>query len=204
MRATLKTFTPFNRFAAAAFGLALALLPLDGSTASAQVTAQASRQAARPQRPARPRAGNLVQRLNLTPEQQQRLREIRVQGEPETRELTRRVRLARRALDEAIYSDAVEESLVEQRTREMAAAQSALMRLRATTELKVRRVLTVEQLQTFRELRRQAARRQLLQRRLRGAGQQPPPVETTPDADDPAAPLAPRTPDVPPARRRRP
>lgn len=204
MRATLKTFTPSNRFAAAAFGLALALLPLDGVTASAQSATQAPRQAASPQRPARPRAGNLVQRLNLTPEQRRQLREIRAQGEPETRELTRRVRLARRALDEAIYSDAVEESLVEQRTRELSAAQSALMRLRAATELKVRRVLTAEQLQTFRELRRQAARQQLLQRRLRNAGQQPPPAETAPDTDDPAEPLAPRTPDAPPARRRRP
>jgi Spy/CpxP family protein refolding chaperone len=119
-----------------------------------------------------------------------------VQGEPEARELTRRARLARRALDEAIYSDAVEEALVEQRTRELAAAQAALMRLRAATELKVRRVLTAEQLRSFRELRRQAALRQLMQRRLRGARRQLPPDQTPPDADDPA--------DPPPARRRRP
>jgi len=186
MRAEPYRITPGKSLAAAALGLALALLPLHGATASAQVTAQQAppRRAARAQRPARPRAANLVQRLNLTPEQQRQLREIRVQGEPETRELARRVRLARRALDEAIYSDAVEDSLVERRTRELAAAQSALMRLRAATELKVRRVLTAEQLQAFRELRRQAARRQLLQRRLRNAGQQPPPVETAPD-DDP-------------------
>ena len=204
MRAELNRIDPEKSLATVAFGLALALLPLYGATARAQVTAQASRQAVRPQRPERPRGGNLMQRLNLTPEQRRQLREIRVQGEPEARELTRRVRLARRALDEAIYSDAVEESLVEQRTRELATAQAALVRLRATTELKVRRLLTVEQLQTFRELRRQAALSLLMQRRLRGARQQPPPGETPPDADDPAAPLAPRTPDAPPARRRRP
>ena len=194
MRAVLNKIAPEKNLTAAAFGLLLALVPVCGATAHAQAAPQASRQAVRPQRPALPREGNLVQRLNLTPEQRRQLREIRVQGEPETRELTRRVRLARRALDEAIYSDAVQESLVEQRTRELSAAQAALVRLRAATELKVRRVLTAEQLQTFRELRRQAARRQLMQRRLRGAPQQqPPPGETPPDADDnPAAPLAPR------------
>jgi Spy/CpxP family protein refolding chaperone len=204
MRAEPNRIAPGKGIAAAAFGLALALLPSSGATASAQVASQASRPAVRSQQqqqPARPRGGNLMQRLNLTPEQRRQLREIRVQGEPELRELTRRVRLARRALDEAIYSDAVEESLVEQRTRELATAQAALMRLRAATELKVRRLLTAEQLQTFRELRRQAARRQLLQRRLRGAGQQPPPGENPPAADDPADP---RPPDAPPARRRRP
>jgi Spy/CpxP family protein refolding chaperone len=202
MRAEPNRIAPGKGLAAAAFGLALALLPFHGATARAQVAPQTSRQAVRSQQqPARPRGGNLMQRLNLTPEQRRQLREIRVQGEPETRELTRRVRLARRALDEAIYTDAVEESLVEQRTRELATAQAALMRLRASTELKVRRLLTAEQLQTFRELRRQAARRQLLQRRLRGAGQQPPPGENPPADDDPADP---RPPDAPPARRRRP
>jgi Spy/CpxP family protein refolding chaperone len=97
----------------------------------------------------------------------------------------RRVRLARRALDEAIYSDAAQDSLVEQRTRELATGQAALVRLRAATELKVRRVLTAEQLQTFRELRQQEQRRQLLRRRRADPGTQPAPAEPAPDADDP-------------------
>lgn len=188
MRAKPNRIAPGKGLAAAAFGLALSLLPFGGATARAQSATQASRPAVRSQQqPARPRGGNLMQRLNLTPEQRRQLREIRVQGEPEVRELTRRVRQARRALDEAIYSDAVEEPLVEQRTRELAAAQAALMRLRAATELKVRRLLTAEQLQTFRELRRQAARRQLMQRRLRNPRRQqpPPPGELPPDTDDP-------------------
>jgi len=181
MRAEPNGIRPVKSLAAAAFGLALALLPLDGAKASAQQEpAQESRRDARAQRPARPRGVNLVRRLNLTPEQRRQLREIRAQADPEARELTRRVRLARRALDEAIYSDAVEEALVEQRTRELAAAQAALMRLRAATELKVRRVLTAEQLQSFRELRRQAARRQQLERRLPGARRRPAPAEDPP------------------------
>ena len=187
MRAELNRIAPGKGLAAAAFGLALALLPPFGAAARAQGGARSLGQAgAAARQPARPRAGSLMLRLNLTPEQRRQLREIRAQGEPEARELTRRVRLARRALDEAIYSDAdASESLVEQRARELAAAQAALVRLRAATELKVRRVLTAEQLQTFRELRRQAQRRQMLQRRLRGARRQPPPGETAPDADTP-------------------
>lgn len=191
MRATLKSPAPSKSLAprknlvrrkslaAAAFGLALALLPFC-APARAQTQAPPS---SRPDRRGggaaerRARDAGLVRLLNLTPEQRARLADIRRQGEPETRELARRVRLARRALDEAIYADAADESLVEQRARELAAAQAALVRLRAAAELKVRRVLTPEQLQTFRELRRRAARRQLRQRRSRGERPQPPPVE---------------------------
>lgn len=115
--------------------------------------------------PARAGDGGLLMRLNLTPEQRGRLRQIRRQSEPEARALGRRLREARRALDEAVYSDHVDESVVEQRTRELAEAQAAVVRLRAQTELRVRRVLTPEQLQTFRGLRQEALRQRLLQRR---------------------------------------
>ena len=113
--------------------------------------------------PARRRAQRprpeLLARLNLRPEQMAQLREIRRESEAEARTLTRRLRLARRALDEAIYADAVDEAAVEERARVVAGAQAALVRLRAQTELRVRRVLTPEQLQTFRQLRQRARRR---------------------------------------------
>jgi Spy/CpxP family protein refolding chaperone len=115
--------------------------------------------------PGRPGDGGLLMKLNLTPEQRQRLRQIRRQSEPEARSLGRRLREAHRALDEAVYSDDVDESIVEQRTRELSEAQAALVRLRAQTELRVRRILTPEQLQTFRALRQEALRQRLLQRR---------------------------------------
>jgi len=107
----------------------------------------------------------LLRRLNLTPEQRASLREIRRQSEPEARALARRLNQARRALDEAVYSDETDEAAVERRARELAEAQAAVVRLRALTELRVRRVLTPEQLQTFRALRREALRQRLLQRR---------------------------------------
>lgn len=119
----------------------------------------------------RPRGGgnSLMRRLNLTPEQRTRLREIRGQSEPEARELVRRVRLARRALDDAIYADSADEALVGRRARALSEAQAALLRLRTATELKVRHVLTPEQLQLFRELRSRAQRRRMTQGRRRGA-----------------------------------
>ncbi|HEX8116691.1 MAG TPA: periplasmic heavy metal sensor [Pyrinomonadaceae bacterium] len=158
MRASLKHSFNLKRLAAAVFGLALL------SVSAGAQEPDAPQAPPQPQQPAR--AQNLMQRLNLSREQRQQLREIRTQSEPDVRAQTRRVRLARRALDEAIYADAVDENLVEQRARELSAAQSALIRLRAATELKIRRVLTAEQLQLFRALRREAQQRLQLQRRL--------------------------------------
>src|SRR5829696_4398162 len=149
MRAALKNFFTFERLAAVIYGLALLLFPLSATAAAQeQEETEAPPQQATPRRPAP--GVNLMERLNLSREQRQQLREIRRQSEAELRAHTRRVRLARRALDEAIYADVVDEALVEQRARELSAAQSALVRLRAATELKVRRILTDEQLRLFR------------------------------------------------------
>ena len=164
MRAALKNFFTPERLGVVIFGLALLLSPPRAAAVGQEQGGPEGPQPAMPQRPAR--GPNLMQRLNLTREQRQRLRESRRQSEPEVRAHTRGVRLARRALDEAIYADAVDDAPIEQRSRELSAAQSALVRLRAATELKVRRVLTDEQLRLFRNLRRQAQRRQSLQRRL--------------------------------------
>jgi len=149
-------------------GRALAAAVLSALSLSAPARAQeppepppaARQEGARARRRRDRDSAKLLMRLNLTPEQYRQLREIRRQSEPEMRALGRRLGLARRALDEAIYADALNEALVEERSREVAAAQAALGRLRALTELRVRRVLTPEQLQAFRELRQQARRRQ--------------------------------------------
>jgi Spy/CpxP family protein refolding chaperone len=164
-----------SRVAVVLSWLVLSLLLLIAATPQARAQEEQDAQPA-PQEGVQPREDgrgtNLMQQLNLTPEQRGRLREIRRQSEAKARELTRAVRLSRRALEEAIYSDNVDETVIEQRARELSAAQAALVRFRAQTELKVRRVLTPEQLQSFRDLRRQAQRRQLLLRRLRGNARQ--------------------------------
>lgn len=201
MRTTLKKIFTEQRLAAGVFGLALVLLAHCAATeakAQAQDEPQSQPQAGPQQQE---RGLNLIQRLNLTREQRQQLREIRRQNEPEVRAQTRRVRLARRALDEAIYADAVDDALIEQRSHELASAQSALIHLRAATELRVRRVLTDEQLRLFRNLRQQAQQRQLLQRRLnRTARPTEAPLTASPEANAPAD-AQPKQPPTPRQRR---
>lgn len=110
-------------------------------------------------------AGGLLASLNLSPEQREQIRSIRQQTERESRPLLMRLRQTRRALDAAIYSDDAQESVIEARLGEFTAAQADVARLRAFTELRVRRVLTPEQFDTLRELRRQALLQQREMRR---------------------------------------
>ena len=103
-----------------------------------------------------PPANRLLRLLNLTPEQQRQMREIRAQGEGEIRAARARLQRAQLALDQAIYADTANEALIEERAREVGEAQSQLVRLRALTEMRIRRVLTAEQLSTYRDLRLRA------------------------------------------------
>ena len=159
----MRTLTKSSRVAVVC-GFALALLLLCAPLSLAQSAAR--QQPAEEATPADASAASLLSQLNLTAAQVAQMREIREQSVPQARELTRRLNQARRALDESIYSDASDEALVEQRAREVSEAQAALVRLRAQTELRVRRVLTPEQLQTFRDLRVSARRQQRIRRRL--------------------------------------
>ena len=101
-------------------------------------------------------AGDPIQQLNLTPEQREQIRQIREQGREERSSVGQRVRETNRALEEVLETDSPDESLVEQRLREAGSAQSAAMRMRIITELKIRRVLTPEQRSLLRTLRRNA------------------------------------------------
>jgi Spy/CpxP family protein refolding chaperone len=94
--------------------------------------------------------------LNLTPDQLQQIRAIREESKEEWRVTRQRVAEAHRALDEVIYSDNGSESLIEERARAVGAAQAAVARLRALTELKIRRVLTPDQLSRLRSMRQEA------------------------------------------------
>ena len=155
----------------ASCGFAFALFTPSPHAARAQTNAATQQQSAQQQEGAAAQANpndpvSLLGQLNLSQEQIGQMRAIQGESVPQARELTRRLNQARRALDEAIYSDTVDESLIEQRARDVAEAQAALVRLRAQTELRIRRVLTPEQLQTFRDLRQEARREQRIQRQL--------------------------------------
>jgi Spy/CpxP family protein refolding chaperone len=115
---------------------------------------------------------NLADQLKLTPEQVGRIATIREQTKEERRVINQRLRQAQRALEDAIYSDNANETLIEERARELSAAQAEALHLRTRTELNVRRVLTQEQLMSLRTIRERARARQQ-ERRLINPGREP-------------------------------
>ena len=100
--------------------------------------------------------GDPIRQLNLTADQVEKIRAIREQNKDERFALNQRLRRAQRALDDAIQADNSSEALIEQRAHELADAQAAATRMRAITEIRIRRVLTPEQLIKLRALRQQA------------------------------------------------
>jgi Spy/CpxP family protein refolding chaperone len=140
--------------------------------------AQQEQENATPQQPEVEEGVGLLRRLNLTPEQIGQIRQIRQQSEPEGRALVQRLNMARHALNEAIYQDQTDEALVRQRASELAEAQAAATRMRAQVEWRIRSVLSPAQLNTLRELRRQAAIKRMEQRRENRNRRQANPVNT--------------------------
>ena len=168
------------RAAARAAAAAALLLFACAAVAHAQPPADDS-QPPPPEERARPRreaAGpDLVRALNLSPEQRTEIARIRREVAPQTMAANQRVRRARLALEEAVYAPAADEALIEQRAAEVAAAEGARARLRAQTELRIRRLLTPDQLNAFRELRLRALaeQRRLSRRPARPGRRLPPP-----------------------------
>jgi len=103
------------------------------------------------------RKPNLLQELGLSPEQLQQIRRINQERRPQLEAAMKRMGEANRALDEAIYSDVVNESDIAARIKDVQEAQAELSRIRFTNELAVRKLLTPDQLVRFRDLRRQFA-----------------------------------------------
>jgi len=97
-----------------------------------------------------------IRELNLSPEQRERIRAIREQLQEERASINQRLGETNRALEVALDADSPDESVVEQRLREVAAAQAAATRMRVLSEVRIRRVLTPEQLITLRTLRQNA------------------------------------------------
>lgn len=156
----------------------LLLLCFYAAPAHAQESGAATTERAEIEQNVRNQGGDLIRTLGLTPEQIAKIRLIREQNTAERQAAGERLRNAQRALDDAIYSDAASEALIEERARELAAAQTDMVRLRALTELSIRRVLTPEQISTLRTLRIRQTQRRLqremnLQRRMRDGGGQP-------------------------------
>lgn len=152
-----------TRQAAAVITLFLLLLAVSTS----QALAQNADEAPQAEEGRGNRDANWANALGLTPDQVARIRAIRQQNRFEWQAARQRVNQAQRALDQAIYSDDVNEAVIEQRAREVAEAQAIEVRLRAQMELSIRRVLTPEQLNTFRMVRQQRTRAAEIRRRLK-------------------------------------
>jgi Spy/CpxP family protein refolding chaperone len=103
----------------------------------------------------------MLRPLNITPDQEQRIQAIYAEMADERQAANRRLRLAQRALTEAIQSPTPDEALIEQRSKEVADAQATTIRLRSLTEARILQVLTQEQRQKLRQLRAQV----MMQRR---------------------------------------
>jgi len=103
-----------------------------------------------------PQGPDLIEQLRLTPEQRERIRAIREQSKSERMTVNQRLRESNLALEEALDSDNLDENLVEQRIREVSAAQASQLRMRIHNEVQIRRVLNPDQIATWRLLRQRA------------------------------------------------
>jgi Spy/CpxP family protein refolding chaperone len=101
-------------------------------------------------------ADQMLGPLNLTQDQIQKIRAINAELKEERQAANFRLRMAQRALREAIQAPTPDETVVEQRSKEVADAQANTIRLRSLTETRVLQVLTPEQRMKLRELRQQA------------------------------------------------
>lgn len=137
-------------------GQILALLALLVFVASSLASGQEVQQQQPPVSQQGDSAGDPIRQLNLTPEQREQIRSIREQRKEERAAINQRVREANRALEQALDADNPDEAVVEQRMRDLAGAQASAMRMRIFTEVRIRRVLTLEQRNLLRTLRQQA------------------------------------------------
>jgi len=120
--------------------------------------------------------------LNLTPDQIQRIRLINMELKDERQAANLKLRLAQRALTEAIESPNPNEALIEQRSREVAEAQANTIRLRSLTEARILQVLTPEQRVRLREMRqRNLALRRERQRQVDSLKQPQPGLQRDPN-----------------------
>ena len=188
---------------------------LCGAFSTPSARAQNENAAAQPTPPAQTQAQpphhdhlQLLPQLNLSPEQHAQLLAIARQHHIELNAAQLRLREARRALNQAIYAEHTDQNIVRERAHEVAVAQETLINLNAQSELKVRQVLTPEQLRRFRQLRRRQRGQQRIEGQPGGAPRDGRPHERFPGAGRPPnappnATTSPDTPVQPRARRQR-
>jgi Spy/CpxP family protein refolding chaperone len=104
----------------------------------------------------RPRANlrrDLFRELGLNPYQKGQIGQLNLRRRPLLQAAQQRFREANQRLDQAIYSDQLNETEVQDRLKEVQLAQAELIRLRSMNELAIRKLLTPDQLTRFRKMR---------------------------------------------------
>src|SRR6266446_2266973 len=134
------------------------LLLLAGAVAraNAQTAAPGQSQAIPAQNQTNQQANQIVnvqEALNLTPEQIQKWRAINAELKDQQQAANQRLRLARRALADAIESPTSNEELIKQRAKDVSEAQAATTQLQALKESRILQTLSPEQRVKLREIR---------------------------------------------------
>lgn len=101
----------------------------------------------------------MLAELGLTREQIQQIRRINAERKPLIADAQIRLREANRELDRAIYSETASEDDIKLKMKDAQLAQAEVIKVRTMTEYLIRRVLTPEQLEKFRQLRERMMQR---------------------------------------------
>lgn len=101
----------------------------------------------------------ILRELGLTPVQIRQFRMNNAESKKLLQAAQEQSRTAKRELDQAIYADTLDNANIEIKLRAYSAAQAEIARIRATTEVAQRNILTPEQLTRFRELRESFGKR---------------------------------------------
>ncbi len=139
---------------------------------------QALQRAERPHRPGRDRMmlGALIMadQLGLTAEQQAKLRETRLATRKETIELNAKLRILRLELRELMQADQPDQKAIQAKVKAIGDLRTKLQMARINGVLSAKSVLTAEQKEKMKKLRKRLLRRRL-ERRLRGRAPRPMP-----------------------------
>lgn len=131
----------------------------------------------------------LIEALGLTPEQRFKISDIRKAHEDEAISIGRRLRQARKNLDQALWSESFNEALVKQYSEELAQAQADQIRLQFRVNSEIRGTINPEQIRRFRQKERELEiqRREQVQRELQLQNPpdgNPPPEKKPPNGID--------------------
>jgi Spy/CpxP family protein refolding chaperone len=124
--------------------------------------------------PTEPRSGtdaDPIPLLRLSPEQRQRIRAINEENQEERQRVNRQLREAQRALNQSLDVDSPSQDLIDERIRDVAQAHAAQIRIRVLQELRIRSVLTPDQVRLWKTLRARNLRRRLNNADREGRGE---------------------------------